>query len=444
MNRLFLLFIIPLIIFSCSKKEDELVLENQETNVFGQWNFSNTISKSANYSSEEICEIRTIIFKEDGTFILYTDNYALFGDYSISDLVISLSINSELIGEISDFELSDTDTVLSGAFDFPNLCVEVSDGYIDQDYSESLTYIPDDYFEKYSVDNGYDDIMDDYIITSNIADVTSLGVGAEDLGFEDDQGNILYGDDRFKNRITNLSGIEAFTSLKILNITGNKLDSINLSQNSKLTHFYGNFNEFIRVDTRKNPELTDFSLDNSEGTILDFTQNPKLEMLDIAGVGFNTIDLSNNPNLTFLDLNSNNLTSIDLSHQTNVLTLRLSYNPMTTIDLSSLAKLKDLGFAAGHLTSIDLSYCPELTSLDVGSDSLTTIDVSNNLNLESLEVSGVNLETLDISMLTNLTALKMYAPNMSCMHVNQSQYDLLSSGSWEIPANIAYSLQPCD
>ena len=46
-----------------------------------------------------------------------------------------------------------------------------------------LTYtnIPDDNFEQALIDLGYDDTLDDYVLTENISSVTSLAVGDKDI-----------------------------------------------------------------------------------------------------------------------------------------------------------------------------------------------------------------------------------------------------------------------
>ncbi|TCP23701.1 hypothetical protein EV195_108174 [Tenacibaculum skagerrakense] len=58
------------------------------------------------------------------------------------------------------------------------------------------TYVPDDNFEQALIDLGYDNVLDDYVLTSNITNVTSLQISNK--GIQD------------------LTGIESFTSLQQL------------------------------------------------------------------------------------------------------------------------------------------------------------------------------------------------------------------------------------
>ena len=59
------------------------------------------------------------------------------------------------------------------------------------------TYIPDDNFEQVLINAGYDNVLDDYVLTSNINSITSLNVNSLN--------------------IHNLTGIEDFINLNYLN-----------------------------------------------------------------------------------------------------------------------------------------------------------------------------------------------------------------------------------
>ena len=66
---------------------------------------------------------------------------------------------------------------------------------------QQLTYIPDDGFEFKLILLGYDDVMDNYVITDNISSITNLQMNY--------QGIIPSG--------TDLTGIEDFISLYVYN-----------------------------------------------------------------------------------------------------------------------------------------------------------------------------------------------------------------------------------
>jgi len=77
------------------------------------------------------------------------------------------------------------------------------------------TYVPDDNFEQALIDLGYDDVLDDYVLTENISGVTSLDVN--------------------RKEISDLTGIEGFTALTVLSCYYNQLTALDIS-NVEILH----------------------------------------------------------------------------------------------------------------------------------------------------------------------------------------------------------------
>ena len=382
-----------------------------------------------NHEGDGGCYFHSLLLEEDNTFSIYSQNYPLFGTYipDSSSNTITFYVDNEEVGVMTNAEIDSVTNNLEGTFDFPNLFETTSDcdsndpcsGSLDSAYNENLTYVPDDIFEQYLIDQGWDDVLDDYFITDNVKNVVSIGIEATDNWVEGGEIDFHDFDTRFSDRITNLSGIEAFISLEHINIRGNEIDSINLTKNTKLENFYANFNEFKGVNTDNNLELKIFSIDDnmpdwSEGcgeitqasdsaTQLSFLKNPELESLSVPTVGLTSIDLSNNPKIVFLDIIENYLTSIDLSNQTELKEIRIQYNNLNSIDLSKNTKLEILMLLMNNLQGI-----------------------------------------LDVSMLDNLIELHIVGnDDLTCIQVNQQQLDKLNSSElpgWENPMNVPYSL----
>ena len=84
------------------------------------------------------------------------------------------------------------------------------------------TYVPDDKFEQALIDLGYDTTLDDSVLTANISSVTTLDVNNKE--------------------ISDLTGIEAFTSLTALQCYLNKLTSLDVSNNTALTQLHCYYN----------------------------------------------------------------------------------------------------------------------------------------------------------------------------------------------------------
>ena len=176
-------------------------------------------------------------------------------------------------------------------------CIEVDDidyattNWLNKDATASYytagcpsTIIPDLNFEQALVNNGYDDVIDGKVLTSNIAGLTEFN----------------------SYSINDFTGIQDFKALESLNVIYSNATSINLST---LTH---------------------------------------LKSLELYGNGLNTIDLSNNLELTNLNLgNSGNLKTLDVS--VNIALIRLQANgyKLATLDLSHNSVLTDISLGEG-------------------------------------------------------------------------------------------------
>ncbi len=218
-----------------------------------------------------------------------------------------------------------------------------------------LTYVPDDNFEQALIDLGVDDILDDFVLTSNIEPLTEL--------------SITY------LEISDLTGIEDFVNLTSLVCHHNNLTTLNVQN---LTALY----------------------------ILSFSYNQ-----------VTTIDLTNNVNLAILNGNFNNLTNIDLSQNTELTSLHLYDNQIGSIDISNCSSINSLGLAGNNLLSLDISQNILLENLAVQGNQLTELDVSNNTQLEALQCFANDIDSLDVSGNPELRGLWCYVNGMTYLDV---------------------------
>ena len=96
--------------------------------------------------------------------------------------------------------------------------------------SGNNTYVPDDGFEQRLIDMGYDDVLDDYVKTSNISSVTSLYFP--------------------ENTVSDVTGIEDFTALRSLFASGNQITYLDISQNTNVNELNLYNNPLYTLDLR--------------------------------------------------------------------------------------------------------------------------------------------------------------------------------------------------
>ena len=230
-------------------------------------------------------------------------------------------------------------------------------------YPVPKTYVPDDNFEQYLIDLGYDNLLDDSVVTANIEVVTHL-----DFDYLNNNDNV---------NVSDLTGIEDFSALTYLYIYGTNISNIDLSQNAQLDSLW---------------------LWASGSSTLDVSNNPALTFLHISDChSLGALNLSN-LNLTSLAIGfSWNISSIDLSNNTSLISFSGSMlDQLTSLDVSNCSALTYLNCPYSKLTSIDVSSSSALTYLNCTYNQLTSLDLSNNIALTYLKCSDNNLTSLDV------------------------------------------------
>ena len=125
-------------------------------------------------------------------------------------------------------------------------------------FSQQTTYVPDNNFEQALIDLGYDNIIDNYVLTNNINTIISL-----DIGYLS---------------IYDLIGIEDFTALEILLFNNNELTQVDLSQNINLKELKCYNNQLTELDVSQNTLLEHLGCAGNQLTELNTLQNTLLKI----------------------------------------------------------------------------------------------------------------------------------------------------------------------
>lgn len=250
-------------------------------------------------------------------------------------------------------------------------------------------------------------------------------------------GNINAGEGAY---MCDATGIEACTNLHYLNLSGNDLtkldvsnnkllDTLNCSSNTHLKnldvsqnknllqlHCYACSLEIERWDLSANPELKDLRI-GGDGyvafdkiSVLDCRNNHKLEVL-MANLSQMSELYLNCPELNHLSLESNNLSSLDLSNYTKLVMLNFSGNNISHMNLQC-PDLDLLKCQSNNLTALDVSVCAKLNVLYCDENQLQELDLTNNKEIEYLRVPDNKLQSLDVS---NLSKLKEFYCNNNAL-----------------------------
>ncbi|WP_258100674.1 leucine-rich repeat domain-containing protein [Marinoscillum pacificum] len=269
--------------------------------------------------------------------------------------------------------------------------------------------------------------------------------------------------------IASLSGIEGFSNLTGLIVSGNQVVSLDLSANRMLTYLDASNNLLEDLDVRNdnnenfsffdvtgNSSLTCIEVDDVDYSTANWTDIPAGASFDrfcdpdaevfipdtylrsvlftsdansdgvisYAEAGEFTGDISINP-LTesleglewFTNINrisysnsiNTNIDHFDLSGNTGLkeLVILTLNESYSTIDLSENTELVELTLSNLDLSSIDFTNYPDLEVLNLFELDLATIDLSTCTQLVELKLQEIQLSTLDISANTQLETLNL-------------------------------------
>lgn len=432
MKTYFKALFLLLFVFSCTP-EEELILGSLSTTVY-PYN-SGTIARTSQNNSRLV-----------QLTALPVDGYAFSGWYYDNNSTSLISENPLYVVLDGDknitalFEVKDSDG--DGVSDFNDLCPNTPEGAVVNRNGCSATYVPDTRFEQYLIDQGWDDELDDYVLTGNIVDVTDL-----DLSYK---------------YIYNLTGIEDFSALQNLNVTANYFESIDISKNTNLKtlNLYKSYN-LTSLDVSKNYRLEELNCDGSSNLeSLTLGSNNALTTVSAMHCNLSSFDASLNITLERINLYNNDLTSLNLGYKPSLTSLSTQSNNLTSLDLSKCPNLENLDASANDLTSINLGYTTALTSIIIYNNDLTgSLDVSKHKSLRQLfardnQLTTVNLGSnsvlwyvhlynnqltdLDVSGCTNLSYLQVRNNNLTCIGVNAAQLSSIPS-NWYKDNTAAYS-----
>jgi Leucine-rich repeat (LRR) protein len=270
----------------------------------------------------------------------------------------------------------------------------------------AYTAIPDYFFEKRLIELGIDiDGSNGKVFTAHIYNLNSLNIN--------------------QSGISNLTGIQDFKNLTLLNCSKNSIENLNLSQNTALVTLDFSDNPIAVLDLSKNSLLKNLDCHSSALRKLDITPIVSLETLDCSDNKIQILDITRNLALTSLICFKNQLPSLILTENTYLKYLDCSGNKFTTLDVSHNVALNSFLCNQNLITELNLSNNTALTKLECSVNSLTNIDLSNNALLTSLSCFTNKLTSANIKNGNN-TKLTIFDiadnPDLFCIQVDSKTY----------------------
>ena len=231
-----------------------------------------------------------------------------------------------------------------------------------------FTFLP---FSAFAATDSYGPV---YITDANVPDKTFREYLLKQ--FDKDGNGVLTPAERYavteidvENKYTsNLSGLQFFPNLKVLNCSHNRLTKLDVSKNTVLQELVCWENQLTSLDVSQNTALQELACFENQLTSLDVSQNPALQKLNCGHNRLTSLDVSKNTELTYLKCSYNRLTELDVSKNTELTYLDCGYNRLTELDVSQNTKLTELYFVSNKITSLQADNCTNLTVIFTGSN----------------------------------------------------------------------------
>jgi len=321
-----------------------------------------------------------------------------------------------------------------------------------------IVTIPDANFKSYLVGNSYINTNGDSEIQVSEASSYADEISVSNLGISD------------------LTGIEAFTSIIQLICSNNQLTNLNVFNNTSLFFLDCSNNQLTSLDVSNNSistlkcqdnQLTSLNINNTALSTL-WCQNNLLTSLDVSNANWNYIDCSNNQlislsvgtgnmsNFEGFDARVNNLTCIDVDDVGYSAATWInidSYVSFSTNCLSCIIDIPDVNFKAylvgnteinvngdgeiqcseayaftGAIEAVSLNiadlkgveYFVHLTSLNCNNNQLTSFDITQNTFLTTLSFQNNQIIDLDVTQNIALTSLESRNNLLTSLDVSQN------------------------
>ena len=269
------------------------------------------------------------------------------------------------------------------------------------------TSIADPNFEQYLISNGYDNFLDGCVLTSNINGIMNLNL----IG----------------TQISDLNGIEDFTSLQTLELSDGYLTNINLNNPNLTTLVLLNgisgTNTITSVNTNL-PNLNYFTIHGCTNlTSIDLSNNLNLDWINFSDSYISTLDLNGLLNLNSINCSNSNISNLIFSNNQNLNYIDCHGCLLTSLDVSSCQSLTTLNCVNNQLTSLDVSSCQSLTTLNCVNNQLTSLNVSSCQSLTTLNCSDNELTSLDVSSCQSLTILDCFDNLLNCLNTKNGNWN---------------------
>lgn len=170
------------------------------------------------------------------------------------------------------------------------------------------------------------------------------------------------------NRLTDIRMPRTMAPLRVVNVSSNRLSSINTAAATGLTELVISYNDFSgTLDLSANPAITYLDMAHNAITSVKWGNQCSLATLYASYNALQTLNVPSD-DLSVIDCSRNALEAVNVSRNTNLFYLVLDFNRLSSLNLASNQKLWGVSLRANELQASAIDrICEQLPNIqDVG------------------------------------------------------------------------------
>lgn len=221
--------------------------------------------------------------------------------------------------------------------------------------------------------------------------------------------------------VTDMTGIEYFTSLESLNCSSVGITQLDLKNNQKLKYLDCTYNsELTALDVSYNANLEELHCYETGISELSVSSNSVLRRLDCNHTNISSLDVTNNKKLFALNCENTNVSQLDLSHNPELYEVYVTNTPMTQIDVTKNPELVHIRVSGTGITELNLKNNPKLAALYCSDTGIRQLDLSGNPQMYEIFCYNTPLEKLDLTSFAGLHTVECYQTNLKELNVSKN------------------------
>jgi Leucine-rich repeat (LRR) protein len=219
--------------------------------------------------------------------------------------------------------------------------------------------------------------------------------------------------------ISDATGLEAFTNLRVLDLEGNQIGSLNTRPLPHLERLNVRQNQIRVLDIKGNKKLIRLDARENLLTALDIRGLAALEMVSLV----QNLELSqfihgDNPSLLRLYLSYTKVAAIDLRAYQKMTLFEAFNSDLAELHLGEKPELEGLSLTSTPIAALDLSRCPKLrVVLAGGCPNLQSINTAGAIALEEVQLAHSGIGTADFTGSPLLKKIDLRSTPLTELHI---------------------------